>query len=138
MRWAWSAWKPIVNNLINNVEDIVVFLGLNVFNCDISHLLLCSKNIRVTWVIKNSQLKIICFENDTHWYLIHTWSDKAFKGTVVESDIVIFAWRVNIKLTLTVPLNDFVFNHPLKTNVISLNGYAFNPGNIDCNRKWVK
>ena len=47
-----------------------------------SYMFSCIKNMQVTFVEK-TQLKIICFPNYKHWYLIHTLSDKAFKGTVV-------------------------------------------------------
>ena len=38
------------------------------------------RNAQVTVVQK---LKIINFQHDKDWYLNHAWSDKAFKGTVV-------------------------------------------------------
>jgi len=53
------------------MEDIVVFLGLKVFN---SYMFSCSRNAQVTHVEK-LQLIIISFPLG---YLIHTRSDKAF------------------------------------------------------------
>ena len=40
--------------LIKNVEDIVVFLGITVFNSDHSYKFSCSRNAQVTFV-KNNQ-----------------------------------------------------------------------------------
>ena len=49
------------------MEDIVVFLGLNVFISDHS----------------KPQLQKFCFQSYNHKYSMHTLLDKAFKGTVV-------------------------------------------------------
>jgi len=49
---------------------------------DNSLMFFCSRNAQVIFVEK-LQLKIILFSNYNHGYLIYTWSDKAFKDTVV-------------------------------------------------------
>ena len=36
--------------------------------------------------VEKSQMKIISFRNYELWYLIYTWSDKGFKGIVVNRD----------------------------------------------------
>ena len=50
---------------------------------------------------ENPQLKIISILNYKHWYLIHTWSDKAFDGTVVNRASLLGG---SLEITLTVPL----------------------------------
>ena len=49
-------------------------------------LLLYTWNTQVSFT-ENSQMKINSLKKLKHWYLIHTWSDKAFKGTVVNRTI---------------------------------------------------
>ena len=39
-----------------------------------------------------------------HWYIIYTWSDKAFMGTVVNRALPSFQ-RGSLEITLTVPYN---------------------------------
>ena len=51
--------------LINNGEDIVVFLGFKVFNSDNSYRFSCTSNTQVTFVEK-PQLKIISFRDIIH------------------------------------------------------------------------
>ena len=48
----------------------------------------CNKNAQVTLVVK-PQLKVIRFPHYKYEYLIHTWSVKAFKITVVNQSIAI-------------------------------------------------
>ena len=50
--------------LINNVEDVVVFLGLKVLNSE-NFFFSCSRNAQVTFVEK-TQLKIIRFPKYKH------------------------------------------------------------------------
>ena len=59
-------WNPWNLYLINNEENIVVFLGLKVFSSDDT--LSCSRNTQVAFV-ENPQLKIISFSNYKNWYL---------------------------------------------------------------------
>ena len=47
--------------LINNVEDIVAFLDINVFNFDYSYMFSWSRNVQVPFVEK-PQLKLIIFQ----------------------------------------------------------------------------
>ena len=79
-RYPWNLY------VINNVEDILFF------KFKIIPIFSCTKNEQL--LFKKPQLKIISFQNYKHWYLIHTWSEKAFKGTVVSPGIAIFACRV--------------------------------------------
>ena len=94
-----SQWYPWKLYLINNVEDIIVFLGLRKFN---SYACSGSKNARVNSV-KNMQLKKISFWMYKHGYLIHTWSDEAFKSTVGNRTLSSFLGG-SLEITLTVPL----------------------------------
>ena len=57
--------------LINDLEDIVDFLGLKVFNYDNSSIFACSKNTQFAFVEK-PLLKIIIFQNYKHLCLIHS------------------------------------------------------------------
>ena len=90
-RYPWNRY------LINNAEDIVVFLGLKVFHSKNSSMFSCSKKAQVTFVEK-SQLKIISLQNHKHSYLIHTWSDKTFNPTLSSLN------EGSLEITLTVPL----------------------------------
>ena len=54
------------NEKKTNVEDTIVFLTRKVFI---------------------SQMKINSLKEQKDWYLIHTWSDKAFKGTIVNQTL---------------------------------------------------
>ena len=51
--------------MIINVENTIVFL------------------IRKVIFAEKPQLKINNLKKKKHWYLIHTWSDKSFDGTIV-------------------------------------------------------
>ena len=64
------------------MEDIVVFLGVKVFNSDISY-----------------RLKIISHQNYGHWYLVY-----AFKGTVVNRALQSLHGEL-LEITRIVPLN---------------------------------
>ena len=66
-RYPWNRY------LSNNVEEIVVFLGLK---CLILIIQKCFPTV------EKPQSKIISFQNYQHWYPGHTWSDKAFQGTL--------------------------------------------------------
>ena len=75
---AWNLY------LINNKEDVVVFLGLFLYV-----------------FLEESLLKKISLQNVKHWYLIiHTWSDKAIKGTVVRRKLQVMQYAKNDKLFL--------------------------------------
>ena len=86
--------NPLNLYLINNVEDIVVFIGLHVL----------TPAYLFSHAVEKPKLKIISLKNDKHWSLIHTWSDKAFKGTVVNH-------ALSLEITLTVPLIPKSANH---------------------------
>ena len=60
------------------MEDIVVFLGLKVFNSIKS----CIRHFQITFVEKQ-KMKIISFKKYQHRYLNHILSDNASKGTIV-------------------------------------------------------
>ena len=64
-------------NLYIDVEDMVVFLDLKVFNFDSYYMLSYIRNAHSNFYRETS------IENYKHWFLIHTWSDKTFKGTIV-------------------------------------------------------
>ena len=46
-----SQQVPSKPYIINNVEDIVVFLGLNVFKSDNSYMFSCRRNAQVTFFL---------------------------------------------------------------------------------------
>ena len=71
-RYPWTIY------LVNNVENIVDFLGLKVFN---SKVLSCSWNAQTTFVVK-----ITCFQKYKRAWI--------FQGYRCESGIAILAWRV--------------------------------------------
>ena len=60
---------------INYVEDIVVFLGLQMLNSDNFHMWFYSRNA----LVENNQVSKLL----TLIYIIYTWLDKASKGTSV-------------------------------------------------------
>jgi len=60
---------------------LVVFMSVYVVNN--SSLLLKNNGMRKLIYAKKPQMKIYSLKKQNHWYLIRTWSDKAFKGTVV-------------------------------------------------------
>ena len=71
--------------------------------------------------VENSQLQIISFEDCKYLYLIHTWSDKPFKGTDVYQTLPSLH-RGSFEITLTVPLkvlfakNERRYRHTAKNN----------------------
>ena len=75
------------------------FSDWNAFNFDnfsIISLLKCASHFFKETTNENSL-------NTKHGYLIHTWSDKAFKGTIVNQALSSLNWG-SLKITLTVPL----------------------------------
>ena len=90
---------PWNHYLIHYVRNTVVFFYWKVFKFDNLNTFSCSRNAQVTFEEK-PHLKTISFFIYKHWYLIHTWSDKDFKGAVIcESNISIFALRVTWNYT---------------------------------------
>ena len=69
-------------NLLNNVEANVVFPTWTVINSKHFYIFFWSIKTRRLLLQKNSQMKLNSFQIQKHWYLIHTWSHKAFKGTI--------------------------------------------------------
>ena len=51
-------------------------------------------------------MKINSLKKQKHGYLIHTWSDNDFKGTVVNRALSCF-YRGSLEITRTVPLSFF-------------------------------
>ena len=92
-------WSP---HLIKNVEDIVVFINLKVFNSDNSQMFSCNRNAQISFA-ENSHVKLISFQNQKHWYLIYASSDKALKGIVVNRALSSLNGE-SLEITLTVPL----------------------------------
>ena len=84
--------KKIVTlkTFINNVKDIVVFLGLKVLHSYKSYMFSCSRNAQFTF---------FSFQNYGHWYLIYT-----FKGTVVNR-VLPSLHEIPLEITLTVPIS---------------------------------
>ena len=48
----------------------------------VDNVIFWARKMQVTF-LKKSQLKMTSLENDKHGYIFQCWSDKAFKGTVV-------------------------------------------------------
>ena len=89
--------------LINNMEDIVVFLGLKVltFRTPNSYMKCTSHTFA-----ENPQLKTICFPNYKHEYQNHTWSDKATNGTIVNR--VLTSLYVSLSVHRVFHLHNFI------------------------------
>ena len=86
--------------LIHNVEAIVVFLSLKkCFDSNIFLLCKCGSHFCKETTDKNYQFSIY-----KYWNLIYTWSDKAFKGTVVNQARPALHGESR-GITLTVPWN---------------------------------
>ena len=77
-------------------------MDFKVFNFDNFCMFSCSRNAQVFFVEK-TQYKIIGFKIYTNSYLIHTCSDKAFKGAVVNQALSSLH-EGSLKIALTVPL----------------------------------
>ena len=84
------------------------FLALKLFDFYCCFIFSCSRNVQVTFEEK-PQLKIISFPNFKHWYLIKTWSGKAFNGLVVNRVLSSLHGR-SLEIKLTVPLIRFFVN----------------------------
>ena len=90
-RYPWNLY------LINDMEDIVVFLGLKLFNSDNINMFSCSRNAQVTFIEKLSVWKVIKIETFLYWIR------QAFLGTV-GSRALPFLHGVSLEITLTAPL----------------------------------
>ena len=90
-RYPWNLY------LINNMEDIIVFLSLKLFNSDDINMFSCSRNAQVTFIEKLSVWKVIKIET------FYAGSDKAFLGAV-GSRALPSLHGVSLEITLTVPL----------------------------------
>jgi len=68
--------KLYINNIIFNCT-LKTFFWLQKYLCEFLHCIL--------WAINadKPQMKISNFDEQKHAYLIHTWSDKAFKGIAI-------------------------------------------------------
>ena len=101
----WFTTLPLKPFSFNNVEDIVVFLGLKVFVSENSYMFACSRNAPVTYAEKPN-LTLKRFSNYKHGYLIYAWADKAFKGTVVYIRYCHLCMEQrSLQNTVTVPLS---------------------------------
>ena len=82
---SYSILHPWHLYLINNEEDIVVFLGLKVFSFGNFHIVSCNRNAQVNFA-EQPQLKYLKLKT---LIIIHTWLDKAFNGTIVNLEMPI-------------------------------------------------
>ena len=90
------------HNRIKIVENTVVFLSAR-------PLLILSKKCTGHFCRKTAN-KIKSFTKQKHWYLVHTWSDKTFKGTAVN--------RVLPSLHGgSLEVTSFFFNHVWSRNI---------------------
>ena len=76
-RWKWSICNGTLEILIS--FGIVVFLTCIPIMQEMQEM---QDKQEVTFA-ENPQMKINSLKKQKHGYLIHTWSDKAFKGIVV-------------------------------------------------------
>ena len=67
---------------VNKVQVIIVYLTSKVFNSD-NFLHIVSKADMRKVVNRESQMKTIKFQKENYGYVIHSLSDKALKGTIV-------------------------------------------------------
>ena len=92
-------------NLIKNMEEIFVFLTQCLFLwvslCSIVVLINkeCASHFR-----REPTNEINSLKKQKHWYLIHTWSEKAVKGTVVNLTLPSLHGG-SFEITPTVPLS---------------------------------
>ena len=65
----------------------------------------CSLSFSIVFLLKRKpQMKMTRLKRHTHWYLIYTWADKDFNGTIVNRALSsLHVW--SLKITLTVPFN---------------------------------
>ena len=82
-----------------NVEDIVVFLDLKLFNYNSCYKFSSCRNAQGTFLEK-PQLKIIHFPNHKYGYLNHTGSDTALQGSFVKRTCP----RGSLEISSKVPL----------------------------------
>ena len=76
-------WYPWNLNLIKNLEDNIVFFTQKVFNSENFSISSYKQEMRKSVLQRNRKTKINCLKKLKHAYQIHTWSDIAFNGTVV-------------------------------------------------------
>ena len=81
------------------MEDIVIFLGLKVFNSDHSYMVSCSKNAKVTFVEK-PQEKIIIFKKIKIEMQAMTIADKAVDGTILSREYLCMEDHLNSAYSL--------------------------------------
>ena len=95
--WQRYPWNLI---LIKIVNDIIVFLTreVSVNFCKLVSPVLKNNNAQRNRKWKRNSLKKL-----KHWYLIHTWSDKVFKGTFV-SLVLSSLYGGSLDITLIVAL----------------------------------
>ena len=98
--------------MIKNVKDIVVFLTRKaVISVSFFHCFL--EVIKVIFAEK-PHIKINSLKKQKHWYLIHTWSDKTFKGTVVNRTLPsLHAGSLEIKRTVYLKKKSYFLNNAL-------------------------
>ena len=88
-----------------NIGSSVVFTGLYVFNNNNSTMFSCSRNAQGAFVEK-PQSNVISFTNHTHWYMIHTETATALKGTVENRALP----SLHLKLGFSSPIkNSFIY-----------------------------
>ena len=80
-RYPWNLY------LINDMEDIVVFLGLKLFNSDNINMFSCSRNAQVTFIEKLSAWKVIKIETFLYWIrqaFYSVYSEGSFRSQLVQ------------------------------------------------------
>ena len=94
-------------NLIENLEDEVVFLTINVFNSDIFFFVSFKHDLRKSLlhrIVSKEKKTIQLNKSMGHGCIIHVWSDKAFQVTVVKLALSSLHWG-SLEVWFTVPLN---------------------------------
>ena len=103
-RWQCSNYNSTLENFIWSKPLKITSDPTNVYFCDFLN---CFWNAQVT-VAQKSQMKINSLKKLEHGCLIYTWSDKAFKNSIVNRTLLSLQ-EGSLEITLTVPLISGIF-----------------------------
>ena len=101
-RWQCPIYNGTLQTLIFKILSLHELKSR--YFCEFPHCFLSARSAQVTFFEK-PKMKINSWKEQKHAYLIYTWSDMDFKGTVVNRALP-FLHEGSLKITLTVPLNN--------------------------------